>query len=164
MRTCIFAGTFDPPTKGHLEMIKRCQKMFDKVVVAVGLNPNKTPLFSVDERLRLVRKLFENDENVEVVSHGGLLVDLMKNYDTLFYVRGLRNEDDYKYETTMAYYNEDMYPEMITVFLPTPKEYSYVSSAAMRELIKLGADFSQYIPEAIKEGTKKIIAEKTNKQ
>ena len=159
MKTCVFAGTFDPISKGHENIILRCLEMFDKVIVAVGENKDKNPLFSIENRMDFIRKTFEDNPAVEVVYFDGLLVDLMKRKGAKFYVRGIRDVEDYKYETLMASYNEDMYPEIVTVYLPTSKTFNYVSSTAIRNLIALDADFSKYVPEkayeTIKETQKK---------
>ena len=162
MKTCVFAGTFDPPTKGHLDVLEKSLEIFDHVVVAIMINPEKKPFFNQSERKKLMEKMLEDYENVEVVLYGGMLVNLLKDYDTKFYVRGIRNTDDYKYETTMHYYNHDMYEDIITIFIPTPQDLSYVSSSALRELISMDADFSHYVPSSIYEDLKKLVKLKKN--
>ncbi len=147
MRTCVFAGTFDPVTTGHEDMINRCAKMYDKVVIAVGVNGEKEPYFTMAERVAILEKAFEGNPKIEVATFDGLLIDFMKSRGIKINVRGLRNERDYTYETEMACYNEDFYPELITVYLPTPKRLSYVSSSAVRKIIGIGADISGYVPE-----------------
>jgi pantetheine-phosphate adenylyltransferase len=147
MKTCVFAGTFDPVTTGHEDMINRCAKLYDKVVVAIGKNGAKQPYFTTEERVEILKKAFENNEKVEVATFDGMLIDFMKERGIKINVRGLRNESDYTYETEMACYNEDFYPELITVYLPTPKRLSYVSSSAVRKIIAIGADVSGYIPK-----------------
>ncbi len=146
MRTCVFAGTFDPVTTGHEDMINRCAKMYDKVVIAVGVNGEKQPFFTTEERVAILKKAFENNPKIQVEAFDGLLIDFMKARNIKINVRGLRNERDYTYETEMACYNEDFYPELITVYLPTPKRLSYVSSSAVRKIIAIGADVSGYVP------------------
>ncbi len=149
MKTCVFAGTFDPITTGHEFVIKKCLTVFDKVVVAVGDNKAKSPLFSESERISLIEKTFENEPRVEVKRFDGMLVDFMKENGITVNVRGIRNQDDYKYETTMSRYNLDMYPELLTVYIPTPVELEYISSSAVRNIIALKGDCSKYLPKPI---------------
>ncbi|MBE5756586.1 MAG: pantetheine-phosphate adenylyltransferase [Clostridiales bacterium] len=160
MKTCVFAGTFDPPTKGHLEVINKALEIFDHVIVGVLVNPDKTPLFTDKERKVLLEKMLEEVPNTEVVVYGGMLVDLLKANDTNFYVRGVRNELDYKYEIAMNYYNQQMYKDINTIFIPTSKELAFVSSSTIRELIIKKEDFSDYVPENIYEDIKKMALKK----
>ncbi len=151
MKTCVFAGTFDPITTGHEYVIKKCLTVFDKVVIAVGVNKAKNPLFGHAERVALIKSVFEGESRVEVCEFDGMLVDFMKEKGITVNVRGIRNEDDYKYETTMARYNLDMYPELLTMYIPTPVELEYVSSSAVRNIIELNSDCSKYVPKAVME-------------
>ena len=164
MKTCVFAGTFDPFTNGHLFVVEKCLETFDKVVVAVGVNVDKKPLFSIDERVKIIKEIFSGEERVEVATFDGMLVDFMKEKNIKFTVRGLRDADDYKYETTMARYNLDMWPEVITLFIPTPAELSYVSSSAMRNIIGLGSDYSEYVPKKALGLMEKLVKEKALKK
>ena len=147
MKTCVFAGTFDPISKGHEYVVEKCLETFDKVIIAVGINVNKTPLFSLEERLQIIKAMYPDSERVEVKSFDGMLVDFMKENDIKFTVRGIRNADDYKYENKMAQYNRDLSPETITLFIPTPASLSYVSSSAIRNIIDLNGDYSEYVPK-----------------
>lgn len=149
MKVCVFAGTFDPITNGHVFVIEKCLECFDKVIVAVGVNVDKKPMFDVEERMRMISRTFDKNQAVEVAKFDGMLVDFMKKKGAKFNVRGIRNEDDYKYETTMERFNRDMYPEMTTVFIPTPKELAHISSSAMRNILELNGDFSAYVPSAV---------------
>lgn len=151
MKVCVFAGTFDPLTNGHVFVIEKCLECFDKVIVAVGVNVDKKPMFGIEERLSMISRTFDKNQAVEVAKFDGMLVDFMKKRGAKFNVRGIRNEDDYKYETTMERFNRDMYPEMTTVFIPTPKELSHISSSAMRNILELNGDFSAYVPSAVTE-------------
>ena len=151
MKTCVFAGTFDPITTGHEYVIKKCLTVFDKVVIAVGVNKAKNPLFSQAERVALIKNVFEDESRVEVCEFDGMLVEFMKEKGITVNVRGIRNEDDYKYETTMSRYNLDMYPELLTMYIPTPVELEYVSSSAVRNIIELNSDCSKYLPKAVME-------------
>ena len=149
MKTCVFAGTFDPITNGHVFVINKCLEAFDKVVVAVGVNVDKTPAFSVEQRMEMIRRAFCNNKNVEVKSFSGMLVDFMRENQIKINVRGLRNQEDYCYETTMAQYNLDMYEDLITMYIPTPLSLAHVSSSTMRNILKNGGDLSIYVPEAV---------------
>ena len=160
MKTCVFAGTFDPLTKGHDFVIKKCLETFDKVVVAVGVNVDKKPKFTLQERLEIIKRTYEDQSRVEVVCYEGMLVDFMKKNGIVHNVRGLRNEDDYKYETTMARYNEDMYPQIVTLFIPTPPNLTYVSSSAIRNIMELNSDFSEYLPENSIEFVRELVKRK----
>ncbi len=146
---CVFAGTFDPLTVGHTYVINKCLECFDRVVVAVGVNSDKSPLFSLSERMDMIKKAFCGEQRVEVKSFDGMLVDFMKRENITVNVRGVRNNDDYKYEANMASFNEDMYPEITTVFIPTPLSLSHVSSSAVRSIISYGADIDKYVPQSV---------------
>lgn len=137
MKTCVFAGTFDPFTNGHAYVVEKCLEMFDKVIIAVGVNVDKTPLFNEEQRVNAIKKIYSDESRVEVLTYDGMLADFMKQKGVKVTVRGIRNQDDYKYETTMAHYNQDMYPEIITVYIPTPVELTYVSSSAIRNILEL---------------------------
>ncbi len=160
MTTCVFAGTFDPPTNGHKDIIDKCLKMFDKVIIALLKNPNKEPYFSLEERQKLLKKLYDAEEDVEVVVFDGMLVDFMKNNNATVYVRGIRDEKDYEYEKTMCFYNTDMYPSLITIFIPTRQSLEHVSSSAIRQLIQMDADVSHYVPEEITGEIKRLVIKK----
>ena len=147
MRTCVFAGTFDPFTTGHEYVVNKCLDLFDKVVIAIGVNVDKKPLFSLEQRTEIIKSVYENDDRIEVVSYTGMLVDFMKENGIEVTVRGIRNEEDYKYETTMLRYNQDMYADCNTIFVPTPASLTYVSSSAIRNIISLKGDISSYVPE-----------------
>ncbi len=150
-KVCVFAGTFDPITVGHTYVIEKCLECFDKVVVAVGVNSDKKPLFTLQERMDMIKAAFNNADNVEVVSFEGMLVDFMKANGITVNVRGVRNNDDYKYEANMASFNQDMYPEITTLFLPTPQALAHVSSSAVRSIISYGADINKYVPSSVVE-------------
>ena len=149
MKTCVFAGTFDPLTNGHAFAIDSLLKMFDKVVVAIGVNVDKNPMFSLEDRKQMILNTYAGNDRVEVKEFNGMLVDFMKENNILVNVRGIRDIDDYKYETTMERYNRDMYSEMVTIYIPTPKDLVQVSSTALRNIIELKGDCSKYIPKAV---------------
>ncbi len=149
MKKCVFAGTFDPITKGHEEIIKKSSEIFDEVVVALCINTTKKAMFSVEQRLGFLRKVCDKYKNVKAVYHDGLLVDLMKKEGAIFNVRGLRNGRDYDYENDMNYINSDLMPEIITVYIPCSAMNVQVSSTAVRELLSFGRDASAYVPVEI---------------
>lgn len=149
MRECVFAGTFDPFTVGHKDVVEKCLKMFDRVHVAVLNNHDKTPLFDGTQRVEFIKKIFGGDDRVVVEHSDGLLVDFMKEKNISINVRGIRNAEDFKYETNMFYYNQEMYPELITVYLPASLNRTHISSTSIRMLINAGADISPYVPQEI---------------
>ena len=149
MKTCVFAGTFDPFTKGHEFVVKKCLDIFDRVIIAVGVNVDKKPMFSARHRVNAIKSVYADNKRVKVYSFSGMLTDFMKEKGVTVTVRGLRNADDYKYETTMERFNRDMYGEMTTLYIPTPKELVHVSSSAIRNILKLGGDASEYLPKAV---------------
>ncbi len=157
MKVCVFAGTFDPFTKGHKFVIEKCLKMFDKVIVAIGVNVDKTPTFTLEQRKVMIERSFKNDTRIEVKSFTGMLVDFMKKEGAEVYVRGIRDKEDYKYETTMERYNRDMYPDITTIYIPTPKELVHISSSAMRNILGLGGDIKSYVPEEVDSYIKEIM-------
>ena len=151
MRKCVFAGTFDPPTVGHKDIVLKCLELFDEVVVAVLINPNKHPMLEIEQREILLKKVFKNYKNVKVLAFSGLLVDLLRQENTKFYVRGIRNSTDYDYETLENYINSDMYNGLITLYFPTRQELLHISSSLVKDAINFGMDVDKYIPEEIRE-------------
>ena len=159
MKRCVFAGTFDPPTLGHKDIVLKCLELFDEVIVAILINPNKRPLFSEEARLAMLRKVFAAYKNVRVLAYDGLTVDLLKRENAKFYVRGIRNGTDYDYEAQLNYINMDMYKEMITVFLPTRQEFLHISSSLVKDALKFNKNVDKYIPEEIRGDLKKYMKE-----
>lgn len=160
MKKCVFAGTFDPITNGHAFVIDKCLTMFDEVVIAVGVNVDKSPIFTLEQRVEMIKAVYGDNKNVTVKTFDGMLTDFMKENQIFVTVRGIRDIDDYKYETTMSRYNQDMYPEITTVFIPTPANLTYVSSSAVRNIINLKSDFSAYVPSAVSAIATEIINKK----
>lgn len=156
MKVCVFAGTFDPITKGHAFVIEKCLETFDKVIVAVGVNVDKTPAFNLEQRVEMIKRAYKNEPRVVVETFSGMLVDFMKSKGVIFNVRGIRDVKDYEYETTMERYNRDMYPEITTLFIPTPKDLVYVSSTAIRNILNNKSDASKYLPDAVAEFIKEL--------
>lgn len=149
MRKCVFAGTFDPVTKGHEEVIAKCSAMFDEVIVAICVNVNKTAMFPIGKRLEFLEKTCRKYGNVKVVYHEGLLVDLLKKEGAVYNVRGLRNGKDYEYENEMNFVNSELMPEIVTVYIPCGNMNVQVSSSIVRELLRFNRDVKRYVPEEI---------------
>ena len=147
MKKAVFAGTFDPITIGHEAVLKKAAEAFDKLTVAICINPEKTAFFSLEDRLAALRAVCSDYDNVEVVYHEGMLVDLMREKGAKYNVRGVRNAVDYEYETLMHEFNVKLYPELVTLFIPCDNSLTGVSSTAVREKIKNGEDVTCLVPE-----------------
>lgn len=156
MKKCIFAGTFDPLTKGHEFVIEKCAQIFDKVVIAIGVNVDKTPLFSLEARKQMIEQTFKSCDKIEVAVFDGMLVDFMKKNQINVNVRGIRSQDDYKYELTMERFNRDMFNDLTTIFIPTPQNLVHVSSSAIRNILSLNGDVAEYVPEAVNDYIKSV--------
>ncbi|MDO5689719.1 MAG: pantetheine-phosphate adenylyltransferase [Tissierellia bacterium] len=147
----IYPGSFDPITNGHLDIIERCAKKFDKVIVAVSVNLNKKSAFTIEERVDMIRELLVDSENIEVDSFQGLLVDYTKNKGADVIIRGLRAVSDYEYEMQMSMYNKELYPDIETLFLVARGNYSYLSSSIVKEVAYYGGDITRFVPPSIEE-------------
>ncbi|MBO4323033.1 MAG: pantetheine-phosphate adenylyltransferase [Clostridia bacterium] len=148
MKKCLFAGTFDPITKGHIDIIKTLSSLFDEVYVAICVNSAKKSLFSLETREACVKEACKEFKNVKVLYHEGFLVDLMKSEGIKYNVRGIRNLSDYEYETEMHEVNTRLYDGLTTIFLPCTDKYRHVSSTLVRELVFCGKDFKEFVPES----------------
>ena len=151
----LYAGSFDPPTFGHLDLVERAARLFPRVVVAVGTNPTRSPLFSVAERLELLQEICAPFSNVSVESFDGLLVDYGKRVGARVVVRGLRVGSDFEYELQIAHANADLRPEIDTMFLPTRTTYGFISASLVREIARYGGDVSRYTPSAVCEALRR---------
>ncbi len=145
MACAIYPGSFDPVTRGHLDIIRRAAKMFDELTVSVLNNSEKTPLFSVDERVNMLREVCEEIPNVKVDSFSGLTVDYAQQQGAVI-IRGLRAITDFEYELQMAQTNRKILPSVDTVFLTTSLEYAYLSSSIVREVAAYGGDIQEFVP------------------
>ena len=149
MRRAIYPGSFDPVTNGHLDVIERARKLFDQVIVAVAYNDEKQPLFSLDERLDLLRESVPNGENVRIASFEGLLVDFAKKEGAGAVIRGLRAISDFEFEFQMALMNRKLESDVETIFLMPKEEYTYLSSRIVKEIARLGGDISTFVPAGV---------------
>lgn len=156
MKKALYAGTFDPITYGHLDIIRRAAKLFDTLTVAVAHNPSKQPLFSLTERVELVQQATADLTNVSVIGFSGLLVDLAKNEQASCLVRGLRGADDIEYEIQLAQLNQKLAGELETLFLPPAVEWRYLSSTMIREIHKHGGDVKPFVPDCVADAIKRL--------
>ena len=146
MKIAIYPGSFDPVTLGHLDMIERSAKIVDELVIGVLNNSAKNSLFSLDERVSMIKEMTESMPNVTVASFDGLLVDYMKEINATIIVRGLRAVTDFEYELQIAQTNHVENPEVETIFLTTSLQYSYLSSTIVKEFASYGGDISKFVP------------------
>ena len=149
MLRAVYPGSFDPVTYGHLDIIRRSRSLADELIVGVLNNKAKTPLFSVEERVKMLEEMTKNMPGVKIVPFEGLLIDFAKEMSAGIVVRGLRAVTDFEYELQMAQTNTKLSPELETVFLTTSLEYSYLSSTIVKEVAAFGGDISQFVPETI---------------
>ena len=149
MKTVICPGSFDPVTLGHVDIIKRATKMFDKVIVAVLINADKTPCFSIDERLAFLHEALADLDNIEIVSFEGLLADYARKRNADAIVKGLRALSDFEYEFQMALTNKQLNSDFETIFFTTNSEYMYLSSSMVRQVASHGGDISRFVPICI---------------
>ena len=160
MVIAVYPGSFDPATYGHLDIIKRASVSFDKVIVGVLHNSAKSPLFSVEERVKMLKEVTKDLPNVEIIPFDGLLVDFAEQIGADVVIRGLRAITDFEYELQMSQTNQRMKPDIETMFLTTSIEYSYLSSTTVREIAAFGGDVSQFVPEAVEIALREKMKEK----
>jgi len=149
MSNAIYPGSFDPITLGHLNIIRRASKIFDKVVVCVMVNSSKNPMFTRDERMELIERVVKRFPNVEVDTSSILLAEYAKRYEGAVLVKGLRAVSDFESEFQMAIINKKLNPELETVFLTSSEKYTYISSSVVKEMAKYGADLTELVPTEI---------------
>jgi pantetheine-phosphate adenylyltransferase len=149
MKRAVYAGTFDPVTFGHLSVIERCARLFDRTWVVIAVNPGKEPLFSPEERVSLVTEISSEWRNIEVTSTAGYVVELARELDAQYLVRGVRGVTDTESELQLASLNRKLAPEIETLFVPAHPELSQVSSSGLKELLLEGADISRYCPPRV---------------
>ena len=149
MRRAIYPGSFDPITNGHLDVIERARKLFDEVVVAVAHNDEKQPLFSLKDRLDLLRETVGKIDNVRIAEFEGLLVEFARNEEAGVVIRGLRAISDFEFEFQMALMNRKLDSAVETIFLMPKEEYTYLSSRIVKEIARLGGDVSGFVPACV---------------
>jgi pantetheine-phosphate adenylyltransferase len=159
-RTAIYAGSFDPPTNGHLDVLKGALSLVDKVVIAIGIHPGKQPLFSLEERLALIERVARDELKVDngrmaLVSFDGLLIDAAREHGASILIRGLRDGTDLDYEMQMAGMNETMAPDLQTVFLPASPSVRTITATLVRQIASMGGDIRPFVPAAVAAALKK---------
>jgi pantetheine-phosphate adenylyltransferase len=157
MMQVIYPGSFDPVTYGHLDIIDRCAKKFDKVIVAILNNSSKKYTFSVEERMELLKKTLEKYDNVEVDCFSGLLIEYARKKNCSLIVRGLRAVSDYEYELQMAHVNNKLAENIETIFMVSRQEYSFLSSSIVKEVAMFGGDISCFVPKVVEKALKEKI-------
>jgi len=154
----VYPGSFDPITNGHLDLIERASRLFERLIVAILRNEAKKPLFSVEERLEMAREVLRDYRNVEVASFGGLLVDFAASRGARVILRGIRAISDYEYELQMALMNRRLAPQIETVFLMAAEDYSFLSARLVKEVVALGGDVSGLVPRLVEERLRRRLA------
>ena len=160
-QVAIYPGTFDPVTRGHIDIVQRALKMFDRVVIGVADSTAKQPFFNLQERLEMLQTAFEGTERIEVRPFKGLLIDFARDCEANIIVRGLRAISDFEYEVQLAGMNRSLAPEIETVFLTAAQRYAFVSSSLVREIARLDGDVSEFLhPHILKCLVDKLQAQK----
>lgn len=161
MKIAICPGSFDPITKGHIDILERTGKIFDKVYAVVMVNPSKVPTFTTEERIEMIKQTTSHIPNVEVESYAGLIADYAREKNACTLVKGLRAVTDFEYEFQQALTNKKLNPDLETLFMVTNQEYMYLSSTIVRQIANFGGDISQFVPPEIKDKlVEKMVKEK----
>ena len=148
-RICLFPGTFDPVTLGHVDIINRAIPLFDKIIVGIGMNTSKAPMFSPAQRLQWVKEIYKDEDRVAAATYEGLTVDFCREIGALFILRGIRYVSDFEYEKTIADANRTMDKTIETIFLTGEPKYTSVASTIVRDIIRNGGDASPFLPEVV---------------
>lgn len=149
MKICVFPGTFDPITLGHQDIILRARPLFDKIIIGIGTNSSKKPMFSIEQRLEWINKVFEDDPNVMAESYSGLTIDFCQKRQATFILRGIRYVADFEYERAIADMNAMLDDDIDTLFLTSSAKFASFSSTLVRDVYKNGGDVSPFVPEAV---------------
>ena len=148
-KIAIFPGSFSPFTIGHQSIVDRALPLFDKLVISIGINSEKTQSFSIDKRMQWIKDVYNNNPKIDVKQYKGLTVDFCKKENANYILRGLRDSHDFKFEKNIAHMNKELNPNIETIFIITPPEISHISSSIIRDIIKNGGDVSKFIPKEI---------------
>lgn len=148
-RTGLFPGTFDPVTLGHVDIIDRASRLFDKLYIGIGVNTTKEPMFPIEKRLKWFNALYKTEPAIEVVAYKGLTVDFCKKIKANYIIRGIRSVADFEYEKAIAATNKKLAPEIETIFLNASSEYAAMASTLVREVIRSGGDASVFLPPVV---------------
>jgi pantetheine-phosphate adenylyltransferase len=149
MRTCLFPGTFDPITLGHIDIINRALPLFDKVVIGIGRNVNKAPMFTEEQRLQWIKDIYINEPKIEAVIYEGLTVNCCKSVGATFILRGIRYVNDFEYEKAIADMNRSLEGHIETIFLTCLPQFTSVASTLVRDVLKNGGNVKQFLPQAV---------------
>jgi len=149
MRICLFPGTFDPVTYGHIDIIDRSLNLFDKIIIGIGVNANKKPMFSAEQRMNWVNEIYKNEPKIESITYDGLTVDCCKRVNANFILRGIRYVNDFEYEKAIADMNRSLDENIETIFLTCLPKYTSVASTLVRDVIRYGGDVSQFVPDVV---------------
>ncbi len=149
-KIALFPGSFDPITRGHVDIISKGLGIFDRIIIGIGSNTSKKPLFSIEQRMEWIRRVFEGESRLEVMSYEGLTVSFCKDLNANYIIRGLRSGLDFEYEQSIAFANKEMEPGIETVFLLSSPSYSNISSTIVRDIIVNKGDYSKFVPAGIK--------------
>jgi pantetheine-phosphate adenylyltransferase len=155
-RSAVYPGTFDPITNGHHDLVRRAASVFERVIVAIAGNPNKTPMFSLEQRIDLARRVLADVRNVEVVGYTGLTVDFARQHNVHVVVRGLRAVSDFEFEFQLATMSRHLWRELETVFLTPQEQFTFISSTLVREIAAFGGDVSEFVHPIVQAELKKI--------
>ena len=161
MKIAVYPGSFDPITNGHLNIIERAINIFDELIVAVAIDPNKSTLFSAQERTDIIKEVTKNIEKVKVQSFSDLLIDFMKRNNANIIIRGMRAISDFEHESQLALMNKELAPEIETIFMVTCSKYSYLNSSIVKEIASLDGCVSQLVPEIVEESLRKKLLNKS---
>jgi pantetheine-phosphate adenylyltransferase len=149
MRICLFPGTFDPITYGHIDIIDRSLRLFDKLVIGIGINANKQPMFSAEQRVTWIKAIYKNEPRIDCVTYDGLTVECCKRIKAQYILRGIRYVSDFEYEKAIADMNRSLDGGIETIFLTCLPKYTSVASTLVRDVIRNGGDVSQFVPDAV---------------
>ncbi len=162
MKIAVYPGSFDPITNGHIDIVRRASKLFDKIIVAVARREQKKPIFSLEERVNLAKKALANQKNVEVIGFSNLLIDFVREQKACTIIRGIRAVVDFDYEFQMVVTNRKLAPEIETIFFMPSAKYFYLSASLVKEIAALGGKISCFVPKPVAQALKRKFANRTS--